>query len=163
MTDTMITEKITPSTESPEALVARLARAGRAAQLRLARMSDADKAKALLSAAAALREAEEEIGLARQFVKPIGYGDGFLTITNFVVRPVVALVEEGFALKAHEGEVAEIFEVPLAFLMDLANCQVDSRISKGLARYFYVYPYGGRRIWGATAGMIRNLHERLYR
>ena len=110
----------------------------------------------------ALREAREEIGLDQAFVKPIGYLDGFLTITQYVVNPVVALVSPRCVLAAHAGEVAEIFEVPLAFLMDGANCQTHSREFNGLTRYFYVYPFGERYIWGATAGMIRNLHERLY-
>ncbi|HEY5363155.1 MAG TPA: CoA pyrophosphatase [Aestuariivirga sp.] len=112
--------------------------------------------------AGALREAKEEIGLDRALVRPIGYLDGFLTVTQYVVNPVVALVSPLCVLAAHAGEVAEIFEVPLAFLMDGANCQTHTRAFNGLTRHFYVYPFGERYIWGATAGMIRNLHERLY-
>ena len=111
---------------------------------------------------AALRESHEECGLEARHITPLGYGDGFLTVTQYLVAPVVALVSPDCALAAHAGEVAEIFEVPLAFLMDKANCQTQSRSFKGLSRQFYVYPYGQRYIWGATAGMIRNLHERLY-
>lgn len=111
---------------------------------------------------AALREAEEETGLARSFVSPLGYLDGFLTVTQYLVTPVVALVEEGFALQPQPSEVDDIFEVPLAFLMNAANRQTQSRDWKGLTRHFYVYPYGERYIWGATAGMIKNLHDRLY-
>ena len=111
---------------------------------------------------AALREAEEEIELARHFVKPLGYLDGFLTITHYVVTPVVAVVSPECSLRPHVGEVAEIFEVPLAFLMDNTNCQIHAREFNGFTRQFYVYPFGNRYIWGATAGMIRNLHERLY-
>jgi 8-oxo-dGTP pyrophosphatase MutT (NUDIX family) len=111
---------------------------------------------------AALREAKEETGLAPSFVSPLGYLDGFLTVTQYLVTPVVALVEEGFALQAQPSEVDDIFEVPLAFLMDPANRQTQSREWKGLTRHFYVYPFGERYIWGATAGMIKNLHDRLY-
>jgi 8-oxo-dGTP pyrophosphatase MutT (NUDIX family) len=111
---------------------------------------------------AALREAEEEIGLARSFVLPLGFLDGFLTVTQYLVTPVVALVEEGFTLQPQPSEVDDIFEVPLSFLMNAANRQTQSRDWKGLTRHFYVYPFGERYIWGATAGMIKNLHDRLY-
>jgi 8-oxo-dGTP pyrophosphatase MutT (NUDIX family) len=111
---------------------------------------------------AALRETEEETGLARSFVSPLGYLDGFLTVTQYLVTPVVALVEEGFALQPQPSEVDDIFEVPLAFLMNPGNRQTQSRDWKGLTRHFYVYPFGERYIWGATAGMIKNLHDRLY-
>jgi 8-oxo-dGTP pyrophosphatase MutT (NUDIX family) len=111
---------------------------------------------------AALREADEETGLHSSFIQPIGFGDGFLTITQYLVTPVVALVKECFVLKVQHDEVAEIFEVPLSFLMDKENCQKQGREFKGLVRYFYVYPFGERYIWGATAGMIRNLYDRLY-
>ena len=110
----------------------------------------------------ALRETEEETGLARGFVSPLGYLDGFLTVTQYLVTPVVALVEEGFALQPQPSEVDDIFEVPLAFLMNAANRQTQSRDWKGLTRHFYVYPFEQRYIWGATAGMIKNLHDRLY-
>jgi 8-oxo-dGTP pyrophosphatase MutT (NUDIX family) len=112
--------------------------------------------------AAALREAQEEIGLDPRFISPIGFLDGYLTITNYMVTPVVALVREGFSLHAQPGEVDDIFEVPLSFLMDVKNRQTQSREWKGMTRYFYVYPHGERNIWGATAGMIKNLHDRLY-
>ncbi len=110
----------------------------------------------------ALRETEEETGLLRSFVKPIGYLDGFLTVTQYLVTPVVALVEEGFQLAPQPSEVDDIFEVPLGFLMDPANRQTQSRDWKGMTRHFYVYPFGERYIWGATAGMIKNLHDRLF-
>jgi 8-oxo-dGTP pyrophosphatase MutT (NUDIX family) len=111
---------------------------------------------------AALREAEEETGLAPRFVEPIGFLDTYLTATAYGVVPVVALVERGFELRPHEGEVASVFEVPLAFLMDPANHQRHSREWKGLTRSYYAMPYGERYIWGATAGMIRNLYDRMY-
>ena len=112
--------------------------------------------------AAALRETEEETGLDRQYVKPIGFLDSYQTRTGFRIFPVVALVETGFDLVAEEGEVADIFEVPLRFLMDPANHQVHTREWQGLERRFYAMPYGGYYIWGVTAGMVRNLYDRLY-
>jgi 8-oxo-dGTP pyrophosphatase MutT (NUDIX family) len=111
---------------------------------------------------AALRETQEETGLAPEFVSPLGYLDGYLTITQYIVTPVVALVREGFSLQAAPDEVDDIFEVPLSFLMDSANRQTQSREWRGMTRHFYVYPHGARYIWGATAGMIKNLHDRLY-
>ncbi len=112
--------------------------------------------------AAALREAMEEVGLAAEFISPLGYLDGYLTITRYMVTPVVALVREGFNLQAHAHEVDDIFEVPLSFLMNPQNRQTQSREWKGMVRHFYVYPHGERYIWGATAGMIKNLYDRLY-
>ena len=112
--------------------------------------------------AAALRETMEETGLESAYISPLGYLDGYLTITRYMVTPVVALVREGFDLQAHAHEVDDIFEVPLAFLMTPANCQTQSREYQGMVRHFYVYPHGERYIWGATAGMIKNLYDRLY-
>ncbi len=111
---------------------------------------------------AALRETFEETGLASEFILPLGFLDGYLTITQYVVTPVVALVREGFSLQAEPQEVDDIFEVPLSFLMDVQNRQTQSREWKGMTRHFYVFPHGDRYIWGATAGMIKNLHDRLY-
>jgi 8-oxo-dGTP pyrophosphatase MutT (NUDIX family) len=113
--------------------------------------------------ATALREAEEEIGLDRAHVEPIGYLDNYRTGTGFSVLPVVGLVRPDFALTINEGEVAEVFEVPLAFLMNTENHQRHSREWRGRDRHFYAMPYGQRFIWGATAGMIKNLQERLLR
>ncbi len=111
---------------------------------------------------AALREAREETGLETAFVEPIGFLDGYVTVTSFAVTPVVGLVRPGFALEPHDGEVAEVFEVPLAFLMDSVNHQKHERDWKGGKRYYYAMPYGDYYIWGATAGMIRNLYERMF-
>lgn len=111
---------------------------------------------------AALREAREETGLAVDFVEPLGYLDGYLTVTGYLVNPVVALVRDGFTLRAEAGEVADIFEVPLSFLMNDANRETHSREWQGLTRHYYAYPFGERYIWGATAGMIKNLGDRLY-
>ena len=111
---------------------------------------------------AALREAEEETGLARQFVEPIGFLDTYLTSTAYRVVPVVALVREGFTIAPHAGEVAAIFEVPLAFLMDPAHHERHSREWQGKQRFYYAMPWQDRYIWGATAGMIRNLYHLMY-
>jgi 8-oxo-dGTP pyrophosphatase MutT (NUDIX family) len=111
---------------------------------------------------AALREASEEVGLDSKFVTPLGFLDGYLTITQYIVTPVVALVDAACAFTAQQGEVDDIFEVPLSFLMNPENRRTQSREWKGMTRHFYVYPHGERYIWGATAGMIKNLHDRLY-
>lgn len=111
---------------------------------------------------AALREAEEEIGLSRSFIEPLGYLDGYRTGTGFHVTPLVAFVRPGFALTLERNEVANVFEVPLAFLMDPNNHKQHEREWRGRNRQFWAMPYGERYIWGATAGMLRNLHERLY-
>jgi 8-oxo-dGTP pyrophosphatase MutT (NUDIX family) len=109
----------------------------------------------------ALREAEEEIGLDRSHVEPLGYLDNYRTGTGYRVLPVVGLVKPGFKLSINENEVAEAFEVPLAFLMNADNHQRHSRPWRGRERHFFAMPYGERFIWGATAGMIKNMHERL--
>lgn len=111
---------------------------------------------------AALREAEEEIGLDRAHVRPIGYLDPYLSSSNYLITPVVGLVAPGFALTLNPGEVADAFEVPLGFLMDSVNHQLHSREWKGTIRRYYAIPFGERYIWGVTAGIVRNLHERLY-
>ncbi len=112
--------------------------------------------------ATALREAHEEIGLESRFIEPIGYLDGYLTGTGFQIQPVVALVTPGFEIRPNPGEVADVFEVPLSLLMDVANHQRHSRFWNGRERHFYAMPYRERFIWGATAGMIRNMQKRLY-
>lgn len=111
---------------------------------------------------AALREAEEETGLAPEFVSPLGYLDGYLTVTGYFVTPVVALVRLGFSLAPQVGEVDEIFEVPLEFIMDDKNREMQSRAWAGSKRHFYAYTHEGRFIWGATAGMIKNMSEMLH-
>lgn len=111
--------------------------------------------------AAALREAEEEIGLDRALIQPLGYLQPFLTRTGYSIVPVVSLVRPEFSLTLNPGEVTEVFEVPLSFLMDPANHQRQSREWQGRRRYFYAMPFGDRYIWGITAGILRNLWERL--
>jgi 8-oxo-dGTP pyrophosphatase MutT (NUDIX family) len=111
---------------------------------------------------AALREAEEEIGLDRRFVEPLGFIDSYRTGTGYRIAPVVALVQPGFVLQLNPHEVVEAFEVPLSFLMDLTNHQRHSREWRGRQRDFYAMPFGERYIWGATAGMLKNMHLRLF-
>jgi 8-oxo-dGTP pyrophosphatase MutT (NUDIX family) len=112
--------------------------------------------------AAALREAHEEIGLAPAFVSPLGALGPYLTSTGFRVTPIVALVDPAFGLTLNPFEVSAVFEPPLSFLMDPANHQVQSRELRGRTRRFYAMPWQGHNIWGATAGMIRALYERVY-
>jgi 8-oxo-dGTP pyrophosphatase MutT (NUDIX family) len=113
--------------------------------------------------AAALREAKEEIGLEPRFVEPLGYSDTHLTTTGYRIAPTVARVTPGFTLTVNPSEVADVFEVPLAFLMGPENHQRHSREWRGMMRTYYAMPFGDRYIWGATAGMLRRLYERLYR
>ena len=109
--------------------------------------------------ATALREAEEEIGLDRAHVEPVGQLDRYITRTGFTVTPVVSLVEPAFTLKLDPNEVDDAFEVPLDFILDPANRQTESYDFQGVTRYFYVFRYERRNIWGATAGMLVNLAE----
>jgi 8-oxo-dGTP pyrophosphatase MutT (NUDIX family) len=111
---------------------------------------------------AALREAEEEIGLAREKVEILGGLDPYQTSTGFRVFPLVGLLRPPFDLMLDRREVAETFETPLSFLMNPANHQKHSRVWQGKERFFYAMPWQGRYIWGATAGMIRNFYDRLY-
>ena len=112
--------------------------------------------------AAALREAQEEIGLDAAFIEPIGYLDALRTHTGFHVDPVVAIVRPGFRLALDAREVADAFEVPLGFLMNAANHELQSRIRDGRQRRFYAMTYRSRHIWGATAAMIKNMQMRLF-
>ncbi len=112
--------------------------------------------------AAALREAHEEIGLAPGFVEPLGYLEPYRTGTGYLITPVVALVQPDFQVVPDASEVADVFEVPLAFLMNAANHKIDSRVWRGAHRHFYAMPYEQRYIWGATAGIIASLYRRLF-
>lgn len=112
---------------------------------------------------AALREAQEEIGLDPSFVETVGRLPQYLAGTGFRIIPVLSVVQRGFTVVPNPDEVDEVFEVPLSFLMDPANHQRDSLPWQGIIRHFYVMPYGERRIWGITAGILRTLYERLYR
>jgi 8-oxo-dGTP pyrophosphatase MutT (NUDIX family) len=110
---------------------------------------------------AALREAEEEVGLDRSYVDPIGYLDLYGTGFGFRILPTVARVRPGFTLTINRSEVVDAFEVPLAFLMNPTNHQVHSKEFRGMERSYYAMPYAERYIWGATAGMLRVLYERI--
>ncbi|MBS0245028.1 MAG: CoA pyrophosphatase [Proteobacteria bacterium] len=112
---------------------------------------------------AALREAEEEIGLSRQAVEPLGYLDLYMTTLGYRIVPTIARVEPGFTLALNTSEVDVAFEVPLAFLMDQANMQRHSREWQGIERHYYAITFGERYIWGVTAGILRNMRERIYR
>ncbi len=112
--------------------------------------------------ATALRESHEEIGLEPRFVEPLGYLDAYHTGTGFRIFPVVALVQVGFQLRPDPSEVADVFEVPLAFLMDEQNHRTDERAWRGGMRRFYAMPYQERYIWGATAGIVKNMHRRFF-
>lgn len=109
----------------------------------------------------ALRETKEEIGLARERIQVLGFLPEYRTGTGFQVTPVVALVHPPFDLSPDPFEVAEIFEVPLGFLLDPVNHQRHSVHHRGALRHYFAMPYGDYFIWGATAGMIRSLTDRM--
>ena len=111
---------------------------------------------------AALREAQEEVGLTRDFIEPIGYLDVYATGFGFRIVPTVARVKPGFQLWVNASEVDEVFEVPLKFLMDPINHQRHSKDFRGVQRSYYAMPFAERYIWGATAGILRVLYERIY-
>jgi 8-oxo-dGTP pyrophosphatase MutT (NUDIX family) len=121
------------------------------------RAEDADETPV----ATALRECEEEIGLDRRHVEIAGALDTYQTGTGFLIAPIVGLISPGFDLTLDAFEVKEAFEVPLAFVLDPTNHQRQSRVWNGRERHFYVLPYENRYIWGATAGMLVNLHAKL--
>lgn len=110
----------------------------------------------------ALRETEEEIGLAQSRVEILGILPEYHTGTGFSVTPVVGLVRPPFELKPDSFEVAEVFETPLSFLLDPANHQRHSMEIGGMLRQYYAMPYDGYFIWGATAGMLISLHRLLF-
>jgi 8-oxo-dGTP pyrophosphatase MutT (NUDIX family) len=111
--------------------------------------------------ATALRETREEIGLSPQQVEVVGYLRGYLTISGYAVTPVVGLVQPGFGLNVDPLEVAEVFEVPVAFLADPRNREVQTRELGGEQVGFYLYRYQGQTIWGATAAMLVNFLDAL--
>ncbi len=113
--------------------------------------------------ASALREAKEEIGLDCPHIDPLGYLDLYMTTLGYRIVPVIARVKPGFQLNLNPAEVDSTFEVPLAFLMDQANVQRHSRDWQGMTRHYYAITFGERYIWGVTAGILRNLYDRIYR
>jgi 8-oxo-dGTP pyrophosphatase MutT (NUDIX family) len=111
--------------------------------------------------AAALREAEEEIGLPRATVEVLGTAEAHETVTGFLVTPVFARVAVGFVPVPEAGEVDEVFTVPLAHLTDPANYRIEGRRWRGQMRRYYTVPYGPYYIWGATARILRALADRM--
>lgn len=111
--------------------------------------------------AAALREAEEEIGLPRDVPILVGIADSYRTVTGYDIVPVLAVVPPDLPLVPQAAEVAKLFEVPLAFLLAPEQHQLHSMMWQGVERHFYEMHWDGNRIWGATAAMIVNLARRL--
>jgi len=109
----------------------------------------------------ALRETREETGIDAGFISVVGFLDAYETGTGYAILPVVGLLAQGFALLPDPGEVEEVFEVPLAFLLDPANRRRDSREWQGRRREFYVFEYGSHYIWGATAAIVSNFCDRM--
>jgi 8-oxo-dGTP pyrophosphatase MutT (NUDIX family) len=111
--------------------------------------------------AAALRETEEETGIVRGDIEPFGYLDAFDTVSGYHVMPVAAFVRGSYSLQMDAGEVDEVFEVPLDFLLQEANLHREQILWQGRARTIHAFQWEGRRIWGATAAMLKNLIDRL--
>lgn len=110
----------------------------------------------------ALRETYEEIGLTHQSIEPLGAWDQYETGTGYRITPFVGLVYPDYSLELDPREVASVFEAPISFLFDPANHERREAVWQGQKRAYYAMPYGDHFIWGATAGMIRALYERLY-
>lgn len=111
----------------------------------------------------ALRETREEVGIAAEYISVAGFLGAYETGTGFAIVPVVGVLSEGFSLLPEPGEVDEVFEVPLAFLLDPANCERKSAVWRDKKREFYAFTYGRHYIWGATAAMLVDFGERLWR
>ena len=112
--------------------------------------------------AAALREAHEELGIDERYVEPIGFLERYETRTGFLIAPLIAILKPGFTLSANPHEVAECFDVPLEYLMDPNNHKIECVKLNGIMRYYYALPFETRYIWGATAGILVNMHKRLF-
>ena len=113
------------------------------------------------AAAAALREAQEEVGISSSAVEVIGYLDDYPTLTGYLITPVVSLVDDVRDIKPCAREVAEVFEVPLPFVIDPANFERKVFTQSGVNVPFFELNHGGYRIWGATAGMLWNLAQKM--
>ena len=109
----------------------------------------------------ALRETEEEVGLHSKYIKIIGELDEYIVGTGYLVNPIIGVIEPPFELTLHEGEVAEVFEVPLEFLITPENMKRHAREFEGIKRHYFAITWEKYFIWGATAGMLRNLSQRL--
>jgi 8-oxo-dGTP pyrophosphatase MutT (NUDIX family) len=109
----------------------------------------------------ALRETKEETGIAAEHITVAGFLDAYETGTGFAILPVVGLLMPGFALLPSPAEVDEVFEIPLAFLLDSVNRKRDSRVWQGKRREFYVFEYGAHYVWGATAAILVNFCDRM--
>jgi len=112
--------------------------------------------------AAALREADEEVGVVPAQTEILARSAPYVTATGFRIVPVLALLDEGFQARPDPGEVDAVFETPLSFLMNPDNHQKRTGVWRGQTRHYYEMPHNGFRIWGVTAGIIRQLYERLY-
>ena len=112
--------------------------------------------------ATALREAKEEIGLSSDNVEVLGFLDSYQTATGFLIAPVVGLVASSFIPRPNPDEVADVFEAPLSFFMNPENHRIESKEYRQKTRRFYAIPFENHYIWGATAGILRNLYTRLY-
>jgi len=112
--------------------------------------------------AAALREAEEEVGIDPASVELIGRSATYVTGTQFRITPVLGVLPANFEARPDETEVDTVFETPLSFLMNTSNHQMGEAVYKGKARRYYEMPHNGFRIWGVTAGIIRKLYHTLY-
>ncbi|MCO6393360.1 NUDIX domain-containing protein [Aliihoeflea aestuarii] len=111
---------------------------------------------------AAIRETEEEIGIGAETIEVVGRMPDYVSGSGYRISPVLGVAKPDFALTLNANEVDDAFEVPLSFLMDPANHTRGSRVWQERERFFYDMPFGERRIWGVTAGIIRTLYERLY-
>lgn len=111
---------------------------------------------------AALREAHEEVGVDPLTVRLLGQGDTYLTGSGFAISPFVGVLPRDFAPVPHSSEVADVFETPFSFLMNAANHERHEKEFRGALRAYYAMPHNGRYIWGATAGMLKSLYDRLY-
>jgi 8-oxo-dGTP pyrophosphatase MutT (NUDIX family) len=112
-------------------------------------------------ASAALREAQEELGIPPAYVEVIGCLDTYQTITGFIITPVVGLIKPGFELVLDPFEVAEVFEIPLALALDASNYQRQRITYNDKRRCYYLLPYAGYEIWGATAGILMNFAKKM--
>jgi len=111
--------------------------------------------------AAALRESFEEVAIDARWLQPLGFLDPYATITGFRVLPLVARLDPGYQARPDPGEVADVFELPLAHVLEPANCELREADYRGRIRHYCQFRYGEHLIWGATAAMLVNLRQRL--